>query len=98
MSKTTLTSVTDQSSTPTFLCSDVLGYFNDITSYRAIAMIKDISFILAIKKKMNIYSFTLPSLMLHIISPYTQFADQALFHHALYASLRGSVLLAFPLP
>lgn len=37
-------------------------------------------------------------LSFHIISPYTQFADRALFHHALYASLRGSVLLACRLP
>lgn len=34
----------------------------------------------------------------HIISLYTQFADRGLSHHALYASWRGSVLLACPLP
>lgn len=34
------------------------------------------------------------ALHLHIISLCTQFVDRALFHHALYASSRGSVLLA----
>lgn len=34
----------------------------------------------------------------HIFSPCTQFADRVLFRHALYASLRGSVLLVCRLP
>lgn len=66
-------------------------------------MIWDISFNLqAFNKKPpqknHIHHVNLSHVLRFHISPYTQFADHAPFRHALYASLRGSVLLACPLP
>lgn len=84
---------------PTFLKS--LRTFNEIT-YQTIAVIEDVFFIpLTFKKQTKKSQQSLspfPLLCLDIISPYTQFADRGLFHRALCVSLRGSVVLVYPLP